>query len=536
MKNKGITVVALVITIIVLLIITGISAQVLIGDNGILKKIEEAKTAMDIGSEKEKIQLTVLQTIQNNKTLQIKKNKLEQNLITNIGKDETELREDGTNYLVKIVKSQRYYSVKDNGEVTFLGYASEVEKDLENILLGDNLFNLADIKNNTYISNSDGSEISYNGWSSSDYIDLGTCKNILIVSDSSSFLDSYNALYNENKETQRILRINKATITNDVLGKVEVSLTILKLQENERYLRISQKSSLLNHIKIFPILNEDYNDVIGLDLCKSLVGEYTFGDNIFENGKIIDNTYISSTDGAEIKYNSAWNSTDFIDVENYTRVAISYEKTSPITSYSAMYDAEKNYVSGLSVDVDTLDLEKGKIVILSIPKNVKYIRLSQITGILNTIKVFPIQENNLSNNYTYQNIKIEDSIFDSKQLTLDHYIETNGEEVSYSGWAETDYLDLSNYNSVIVLDNDNMYNAIYDENKKFLKTLNFSGGILYNPKIGKIGAEISYIKVTPAFKYLRLSNSTSKLRNVRIYPVLNTDFNKHLVFNINTGK
>ena len=118
-------------------------------------------------------------------------------------------------------------------------------------LLGDNLFNLADIKNNTYISNSDGSEISYNGWSSSDYIDLGTCKNILIVSDSSSFLDSYNALYNENKETQRILRINKATITNDVLGKVDVSLTILKLQENERYIRISQKSSLLNHIKIF---------------------------------------------------------------------------------------------------------------------------------------------------------------------------------------------------------------------------------------------------------------------------------------------
>ena len=42
-KNKGITLIALVITIIVLLILAGISIAMLTGENGILTKADEAK-------------------------------------------------------------------------------------------------------------------------------------------------------------------------------------------------------------------------------------------------------------------------------------------------------------------------------------------------------------------------------------------------------------------------------------------------------------------------------------------------------------
>ena len=42
-RNKGITLIALVITIIVLLILAGISIVMLTGDNGILKKATTAK-------------------------------------------------------------------------------------------------------------------------------------------------------------------------------------------------------------------------------------------------------------------------------------------------------------------------------------------------------------------------------------------------------------------------------------------------------------------------------------------------------------
>ena len=42
-KNKGITLIALVITIIILLILAGISISMLTGQNGILNRTQEAK-------------------------------------------------------------------------------------------------------------------------------------------------------------------------------------------------------------------------------------------------------------------------------------------------------------------------------------------------------------------------------------------------------------------------------------------------------------------------------------------------------------
>jgi hypothetical protein len=83
-----------------------------------------------------------------------------------------------------------------------------------------------------------------------------------------------------------------------------------------------------------------------------------------------------------------------------------------------------------------------------------------------------------------------------------------------------------------VIGNDNIYNAIYDKDKQFIKTLNFSGTTLYNSKIGDVGTDITYIKVTDAFKYMRLSNGTNKLKSVKMYPITNEDFNRHLIFNV----
>ena len=51
--NKGITLIALIITIIVLLILAGISIATLTGDNGILSKAQEAKTKHEEETKKE---------------------------------------------------------------------------------------------------------------------------------------------------------------------------------------------------------------------------------------------------------------------------------------------------------------------------------------------------------------------------------------------------------------------------------------------------------------------------------------------------
>ena len=247
---------------------------------------------------------------------------------------------------------------------------------MQNIEIGENLLDLVKLKSNTYISSKNGEEVEYNSWSASDYMYVGNCKNVLVVSGDSSFLSSYNALYSEDKQTLRTVWFEKNKVTNDVLGQVNVSISVLNLKKNEKYLRVSERSSVINHIRIYPILNEDFNNVIEFDINSGLIDEYNFGENIFENGNIIKDTYINATNGDEVKY-ASWDSTDFIDVGGYTKVAIAYEGTTPVNSYSAMYDSKKKYVSKISVDVNTIDLEKGNIVILKIPENVKYIRLSK---------------------------------------------------------------------------------------------------------------------------------------------------------------
>ena len=57
MKNKGITLIALVITIIVLLILAGVAIAMLSGENGILKKAAEAKTKTEQSQKEEETTL-----------------------------------------------------------------------------------------------------------------------------------------------------------------------------------------------------------------------------------------------------------------------------------------------------------------------------------------------------------------------------------------------------------------------------------------------------------------------------------------------
>ena len=60
-KSNGITLIALVITIIVLLILAGVAISMLSGENGILKKAAEAKTKTEEGQKQEETALTSME-------------------------------------------------------------------------------------------------------------------------------------------------------------------------------------------------------------------------------------------------------------------------------------------------------------------------------------------------------------------------------------------------------------------------------------------------------------------------------------------
>ena len=60
-ENKGITLIALVITIIVLLILAGVTISTLAGDNGLITKANEAKVVTEKSALREEIELLLLQ-------------------------------------------------------------------------------------------------------------------------------------------------------------------------------------------------------------------------------------------------------------------------------------------------------------------------------------------------------------------------------------------------------------------------------------------------------------------------------------------
>lgn len=56
--QKGITLVALVVTIIVLIILAGVSIALILGDNGIATKAKDAKQNYAVSANEEQAQLT----------------------------------------------------------------------------------------------------------------------------------------------------------------------------------------------------------------------------------------------------------------------------------------------------------------------------------------------------------------------------------------------------------------------------------------------------------------------------------------------
>ena len=87
MKDKGITLIALVVTVIVLLILAGISIGMLSGDNSIIKQAKNAKTQTNIAQEKEILQTASLAAIGKEEYGELNKDKVDDELDKMIGND-----------------------------------------------------------------------------------------------------------------------------------------------------------------------------------------------------------------------------------------------------------------------------------------------------------------------------------------------------------------------------------------------------------------------------------------------------------------
>ena len=117
--QKGITLIALVITIIVLLILAGVTIATLTGDNGILTKAGDAKTSTEIGDEKEKVELSAVGALAKDNGGEIKREYLNDELTSYIGTEGTDYTLSETApFVVKYLDSGRSYVIDENGNVS----------------------------------------------------------------------------------------------------------------------------------------------------------------------------------------------------------------------------------------------------------------------------------------------------------------------------------------------------------------------------------------------------------------------------------
>ena len=117
-EKNGITLIALVITIIVLLILAGVTIATLTGDNGILTKATEAKSETEEGEEEERVKLSAVGALTKNNGGEIKEGYLDEELASHFGERGTDYELEGSGpFTVTILESGRSYVIDADGTI-----------------------------------------------------------------------------------------------------------------------------------------------------------------------------------------------------------------------------------------------------------------------------------------------------------------------------------------------------------------------------------------------------------------------------------
>ena len=133
-EQEGITLIALVVTVVVLLIIASISIAVLIGDNSIISQAGKSKEDTEIAEEIELIEISAAKAIGKDKNGKLKHdnfiNQLDKEIKENAGREyKLEPETDSELYKVTYLDTNRWYFVNGEGEVSKEEF--ETDPDLE---------------------------------------------------------------------------------------------------------------------------------------------------------------------------------------------------------------------------------------------------------------------------------------------------------------------------------------------------------------------------------------------------------------------
>ena len=114
-RTKGITLIALVVTIIVLLILAGVSIAMLTGNNGILTQGKKAKEETTVGHEKEAVQMAYAGAKAKKLGEEVTAEDVNEQLTIN---GENATATEGTNKIIVTFTSGKVYTIDQSGKIT----------------------------------------------------------------------------------------------------------------------------------------------------------------------------------------------------------------------------------------------------------------------------------------------------------------------------------------------------------------------------------------------------------------------------------
>ena len=131
---KGITLLALAVTIVVLLILTSIGIKLALGNNGIIGEAKNAKEQAEIDEEKGIVKRATTVSLIRSKGSQVEQDTLEKALNDETGEGKTEVSDVGDVFEIVFIDSNRYYEVDREGNISDVNeiikdnYAGDITK------------------------------------------------------------------------------------------------------------------------------------------------------------------------------------------------------------------------------------------------------------------------------------------------------------------------------------------------------------------------------------------------------------------------
>ena len=314
-KTSGITIISLVVTVIVLLILAGISITMLSGDNGILLNVANAKERTEIKREEEIVEQSVLEAINKDKFGDLTLSKLSNYLGINSKDGATVELVDGE-FVITFKDTERIFKVNKDGNIEYLGTSSVLKNTATITACPEKneypmLAQSTEITISTIIKKQDDEVIVHYGWSK----------------DKKTEPTNYTSLSNYTTITER-KRTGTATI-EDAEGSYYLWVQVL-LDNNV----ITQKFG--------PYNIKSHTSLV------STSGEGTptsgfLGSNKFENSKVVTRSAINSVKISDT-FTDKNGVTHTINDSNCWDVSQAQDGKSILAWYEVAYDSEGNEV------------------------------------------------------------------------------------------------------------------------------------------------------------------------------------------------